>query len=89
MNKLATVEQLVNGRARKILQNYPNAVLPHHVQWGRYCWDKLVGVIVPLVPGVHGAPGHYNGEVGGGLRKLLLICLSYIHTVLHIVTICL
>lgn len=56
-HKLAAVK-LVNGRARKILRNYTNAVLPHRVQWARYYWDKLVVVIVPLVPGEHVAPGH-------------------------------
>lgn len=48
MNKLATAEQLVNGRARKILQNHVNTLLPHHIQWVMYHQVKLMALIVPL-----------------------------------------
>lgn len=45
MNKWATVTQLVNGRAREILQNYVNTVLLCHIWWVASCWVTLMDVV--------------------------------------------
>lgn len=75
MNKLATVTQLVNCRARKILlQNYVNTILLYHIQWAICFWVKLVVVTVLSL---------CQGYVTPDNRKLLLIFLGYIHTLKH------
>lgn len=45
MNKWATVTQLVNGRAREVLQNYVNTVLLCHIWWVASCWVTLMDVV--------------------------------------------